>query len=287
MNLTEKISQALQHAVVHLGQDVLACLDQAIMQESEDLDDIHGQASLTVLKAIKENLAIADKTGLPMCQDTGMFDVFIALGRTCPLLPAQIEKAIIQGCKDAVVKASFRRSVVEEPVFERKNTLDNLPPILHWDLVEGDSLVLSFLLKGFGSENCSSIRMLNPTGGSAAVIAAVADIVRLAGGKPCPPIFLGVGLGGTMERAASLSKRALLREAGIANTSPSYALLEQQILEKVQSLRIGSGGFGGRVTALNVAVEYEPTHIAGMPLAVSINCWADRKARVIWEGEDA
>jgi fumarate hydratase subunit alpha len=287
MMLSEKIAEALQQAAVRLPSDVLLSLDNAIEEEERGKGELHSEASLRVLKAIKENLDIAEKTGLPMCQDTGMFLVFVDLGRDCPLRPGQIEKAINEGCLDAVEKASFRRSVVEEPVFGRKNTKDNLPAIIHWELVEGSSVTLHFLLKGFGSENCSSVRMLNPTGGSSAVLDAVEEIVRLAGGKPCPPIFLGIGLGGTMERSAVLSKRALLRKVGVPNENVEYAALEQQILQRVQNLRIGSGGFGGRVTALNAAVEYEPTHIAGMPLSVSINCWADRKATVVWEGEDA
>lgn len=287
MTLSEKITAALQQAVVRLSPDVIVSLDRAIEEESKGRGDVHSDASLMVLRAIKENLEIAGKSGLPMCQDTGMFVVFVDLGRDCPLHPALIEKAINRGCQEAVRQASFRRSVVEEPVFERKNTSDNLPAVIYWELVAGASVAIHFLLKGFGSENCSSVRMLNPTGGSAAVVDAVEEIVRLAGGKPCPPIFLGVGLGGTMDRAALLSKRALLRESGKQHANPAYATLEQEILERIQTLHIGSGGFGGRVTALNVAVEYEPTHIAGLPLAVSINCWADRKATVLWEGEDA
>ncbi|AEV30273.1 hydro-lyase, Fe-S type, tartrate/fumarate subfamily [Sphaerochaeta pleomorpha str. Grapes] len=287
MTLSEKITEALRQAVVSLSPDVLACLDRAIEEESKGMGEVHSDASLMVLQAIKDNLEIASQKGLPMCQDTGMFVVFVDLGRDCPLSPTLIEKAIKCGCLEAVQQASFRRSVVAEPVFERKNTTDNLPPVISWKLVDGSSVAIHFLLKGFGSENCSSVRMLNPTGGSAAVVDAVEEIVRLAGGKPCPPIFLGVGLGGTMERAALLSKRALLRDSGKQNANPKYASLEQEILDRVQNLHIGSGGFGGRVTALNVAVEYEPTHIAALPLAVSINCWADRKATVIWEGEDA
>ncbi|HZJ88539.1 MAG TPA: fumarate hydratase, partial [Sphaerochaeta sp.] len=145
---------------------------------------------------------------------------------------------------------------------------------------DGD-IAIRVLLKGFGSENCSSVRMLNPTAGSDTVIEAVAEIVSLAGGKPCPPIFIGVGLGGTMDRAAYLSKRALFRDVRVGHPEVRYRELEEQILERVQSLQIGSGGLGGSITALAVAVEYEPTHIAGMPLAVSINCWADRKATIV------
>jgi fumarate hydratase subunit alpha len=186
-----------------------------------------------------------------------------------------------------VNKAYYRRSVVQEPVYERTNTDTNLPPVIWWQPVEGSSLTIQILLKGFGSENCCQVRMLNPTCGEEGVVDAVKSIVQSAGGKPCPPIFLGVGLGGSMDRAAFLSKRALLRQVGQSNPDPRYAALEEKILAAVQQTDIGSGGLGGEITALGVAVEQEPTHIAGLPLAVSINCWADRKATVVWEGEDA
>lgn len=287
MRLSTKISEALQEAAVRLSPDVLWCIQQGRQQQSNEAGDVASRASLSVFDTILQNLEIADRTGLPMCQDTGMFAVFVDLGRDCPLKLAQIEKAINEGCLDAVQKAHYRRSVVTDPVFERKNTQNNLPPVITWTLVDGPSLSIRILLKGFGSENCSSVRMLNPTGGEKAVIDAVCDIVRLAGGKPCPPIFIGVGLGGTMDRAASLSKRALLRDARTEHAEPAYAKLERDILSRVQSLGIGAGGFGGSVTALHVAIEQEPTHIAAMPLAVSINCWADRKAEIVWEGEDA
>jgi fumarate hydratase subunit alpha len=223
-----------------------------------------------------------------MCQDTGLFLVFADVGRTCPLSFGSIEASIMEGCETAVQQAYFRRSIVAEPVFDRTNTQNNLPPVIWWNLVEGSGLTLRILLKGFGSENCSSVRMLNPTGGKEAVVEAVRQIVQKAGGKPCPPIFVGVGLGGTMDRAAYLSKRALLRDVRQANSDARYAALEQEILASIQTLGIGSGGLGGTITALHVAVEQESTHIAGLPLAVSINCWADRKATITWkEGEDA
>jgi len=287
MRLSRKISEALQEAVVRLPEDVLSCIARGREEEATHASDVASKTSLAVFDAILQNLEIADKHVLPMCQDTGMFVVFVDLGRTCPLVPAQIESAINEGALDAVEKAYYRRSVVKDPVFSRNNTQNNLPPIIYWNLVDGDGLTIRVLLKGFGSENCSSVRMLNPTGGPQAVIDAVCDIVRLAGGKPCPPIFIGVGIGGTMERSGYLSKRALLRDARIAHADPVYAKLEEDILAAVQELRIGAGGFGGRVTALHVAIVEEPTHIAGMPLSVSINCWADRKAEIVWEGEDA
>ena len=287
MKLSRKISEALQDSVVRLSEDVLSCIHKGREEEATFASDIPSKTSLAVFDAILENLEIADKNKLPMCQDTGMFVVFVDLGRKCPLTPAQIEASINEGALSAVEKSYYRRSVVSDPVFTRINTQNNLPPIIYWNLVDGEGLTIRFLLKGFGSENCSSVRMLNPTGGSDAVIAAVCDIVRLAGGKPCPPIFIGVGIGGTMERSGYLSKRALLRDARTSHPDPSYAKLEEDILASVQDLGIGAGGFGGRVTALHVAIEQEPTHIAGMPLSVSINCWADRKAEIVWEGEDA
>ncbi len=287
MKLSRKISEALQEAVVRLPEDVLFCIKRGREEEATYASDVASETSLAVFDAILQNLEIANTTSLPMCQDTGMFAVFVDLGRTCPLRPAKIEAAINDGCLEAVEKAYYRRSVVTDPVFKRNNTQNNLPPIIYWNLVEGDGLTIRILLKGFGSENCSSVRMLNPTGGPKAVIGAVCDIVRLAGGKPCPPIFIGVGIGGTMERSGYLSKRALLRDARLSHSDPPYAKLEEDILSAVQELRIGGGGFGGRVTALHVAIEHEPTHIAGMPLSVSINCWADRKAEIVWEGEDA
>ncbi len=287
MKLSRKISEALQEAAVRLPPDVLSCIRNGREEEAKHVSDVASNTSLAVFDAILQNLEIADKKTLPMCQDTGMFVVFVDLGRRCPIIPAKIEKTINEGCLDAVEKAYYRRSVVSDPVFTRKNTQNNLPPIIHWNLVDGEGLAIKVLLKGFGSENCSSVRMLNPTGGPEAIIDAVCEIVRLSGGKPCPPIFIGVGIGGTMERAAYLSKRALLRDTRIEHSDPTYARLEGDILDAVQKLRIGGGGFGGRVTALHVAIEEEPTHIAGMPLAVSINCWADRKAEIVWEGEDA
>ena len=287
MKLSRKISEALQEAAVRLPPDVLSCIRQGREEEAKHASSVASKTSLAVFDAILQNLEIADSSSLPMCQDTGMVAVFVDLGRTCPLRPSQIEKAINEGALAAVEKAYYRRSVVSDPVFTRKNTQNNLPAIITWNLVDGDSLTIRVLLKGFGSENCCSVRMLNPTGGPKAVIDAVCEIVSLAGGKPCPPIFIGVGIGGTMERSAYLSKRALLRDARVSHPEPLYAKLEEDILKAVQTLGIGGGGFGGRVTALHVAIEEEPTHIAGMPLSVSINCWADRKAEIVWEGEDA
>ena len=280
MTLSNKIADAVHHAALQLDDDVLRLIIQARKNETS-------VASIAVLDAILQNLDVAKAQQLPMCQDTGMFLVFVDIGRDSALTMGEIEMAILEGCKKAVEKAYFRHSVVDDPLFERRNTQTNLPPVIWWNLVDGSAVTIRFLLKGFGSENTSSVRMLNPTATADDVVDAVKQIVFLAGAKPCPPIFVGVGLGGSMDRAAYLSKRALLREAGQSHHDTRYAHLEADILQAIQSLGIGSGGLGGTITALNVAIEAEPTHIAGLPLAVSINCWADRKAIIHWEADHA
>jgi len=191
MKLSRKISEALQEAAVRLPEDVLSCIKQGREEEAKYASDVESKTSLAVFDAILQNLEIADKKALPMCQDTGMFIVFVDLGRRSLIAPAKIEKAINEGCLDAVEKAYYRRSVVTDPVFNRKNTQNNLPPVIHWNLVDGDGLTIRVLLKGFGSENCSSVRMLNPTGGPKAVIEAVCDIVRLGGANPVLPSLSG------------------------------------------------------------------------------------------------
>ncbi len=296
------LADALATAAIELPPDAVQALVRAKALEARRLEDLenssnplddaaqerirHCRASLGVFEMIERNLALAKSKRLPMCQDTGMFVVFVDVGKDCPVSLGDIESAVHQAVESAVSRSSYRRSVVSEPVYDRENTGTNLPPVITWRPVEGDELRISVLLKGFGSENCCSVRMLNPTGGEQAVIDGVLEIVGKAGGKPCPPVFLGVGIGGTMEHAAVLSKRALLREVGDQNPDPRYAELERKLFDAVQGLEIGAGGLGGTVTALSVAVEAAPTHIAGMPLAVSINCWADRKVSLVfsqWE----
>jgi len=233
---------------------------------------------------ILENIKISHTTRLPLCQDTGMVVVWIAVGPKCQLGMHVIEAAVNAGIAEAVVQGYFRNSIVDDPLFDRINTNTNLPAVLHWTTCPTGDLSIALMLKGFGSENCGGVAMLAPTAGESGVLEAVAAIVRKAGGKPCPPIILGVGLGGTMEQAAWLSKKALYRPVGEPHPQARYAELECRILARVQEERIGSGGFGGTVTALAVAVEHYPTHIAGLPVAVSISCWADRKALLRFGG---
>ena len=221
------------------------------------------------------NISEAARTGLPLCQDTGMFWCLASVGRSSDVPLQRIEDAVIRGCGKAAEEGYYRRSVVEDPVYSRKNTRTNLPPVISYELVDGDAVVLHFLLKGFGSENCSSLRMINPTAGEEGVMDAVEDIVRKAGGKPCPPMFLGIGIGGTMDRAAFLSKKAFFADGDFA--------FKDKLLKRLNSLDIGPGGLGGSHTVLDASCVTEPTHIAGLPVAVTINCWADRKCSVVLE----
>ncbi len=282
-SFVNKLKTELIKSTIELDESLINLIKKA--KEKELLFQTkESSSSLVVLNSILENLEIARKNKIPMCQDTGMFDVFVDIGRDNKSQLSTIEKAINKACLLASDEGHFRKSVVKEPVFDRENTKNNLPAIITYNLVEGKNIEVNVLLKGFGSENCSSVRMLNPTVSKEGVIEAVLDIVKTSGGKPCPPICVGVGLGGTMERAAYLSKRALIREFGSSNLDLKYKELEDELLLKINESKIGAGGFGGVTTALFVNVEQEATHIAGLPLAVSINCWADRKAHITYEG---
>lgn len=274
------IARSAHEAAIEIPQDVRMALDEAVALERKALengDPMASQAGLGVLESILENISLAESTRIPMCQDTGMFLVFCDIGTDSGIAPHEIQEAINDGLKQAVEEVPYRRSVVLDPLFERTNSGNNLPALYHFSFHDGRDVRISVLLKGFGSENCSGVRMLRPTDGPQEVIAAVTEIMRQAGGKPCPPVFLGIGLGGTMDIAARLSKEALLRDYGSSHPDSRYAALEHDILESVRHLGIGPGGLGGVVTALSAALEVAPTHIAGLPLAVSVNCWADRK----------
>ncbi len=233
----------------------------------------------TVLTHIVKNIDISRESGIPLCQDTGMFFVLVSIGRNARVNLALLEAEINAGAKAAAKNSLYRKSVVRDPLYDRTNTETNLPCVIYYEMCEGSDITINFLLKGFGSENCSGVRMLNPTAGEDDVVSAVTDIMRAAGGKPCPPVFLGIGLGGTMDKAAFLSKKALLRSG--SNPDKRYRALEEKIQKSVNSLSIGPGGLGGDNTCLGVAIETYPTHIAGLPLAVTVNCHAERRATVV------
>ncbi len=271
--IVQKLSRAVRDAGVFLPEDVKHALRKAYEQQLQDAPDSLGAS---VFEHILQNIKDAETHRLPICQDTGMAVVFAEQGIE-GYVSRDIESVIHKALAQAVKEGNFRPSVVEDPVFTRKNTMTGLPAVIHYSRIPGDVLRISGLLKGFGSENCSAVSMLNPTAGEQGVIGAVLEAVKKAGGKPCPPVIIGVGIGGTADSAPILAKRALLRETGSAHPDQRYAELERTILDQVNRLGIGPGGLGGDTTALAVMIEHAHTHIAGLPVAVNISCWADRK----------
>ena len=236
--------------------------------------------AVSVLDTIIENYKIAEADAVPICQDTGMACVFLEIGQEVHLTGGDLSAAIDEGVRQAYTEAYLRKSVVRDPI-RRGNTGDNTPAMLYTEIVPGDRIKVTVATKGFGSENMSAIRMLKPAAGIEGVKAFVLETVRKAGPNPCPPIVVGVGIGGTFDKCAYMAKRALLRPIGGHNPDPYYEELEKELLERVNELDIGPQGFGGVTTALAVHVETAPTHIAGLPCAVNINCHVTRHATAV------
>jgi len=235
----------------------------------------------SVLKQIIENDDIAAREKIAICQDTGMAVVFVELGQEVQIVDGDFNEAINRGVRKAYTAGYLRKSVVSDPLFDRKNTKDNTPAIIHVNIVPGDKVRITVTAKGFGSENMSSLKMLKPADGVEGVKRFVVETAINAGPNPCPPIIVGVGIGGTMEMAAILSKKAILRPIGQHNGDMRYAQLEDEILEEINKSGIGPAGLGGRTTALAVHIEHFPTHIAGLPVAVNICCHASRHAETV------
>lgn len=233
-----------------------------------------------ILEKIEENYRIAENEKKPLCQDTGMACVFIEVGQDVHLIGGSLEESINNGVKDAYEEGYLRKSVVSDPI-RRVNSNNNLPAIINYKIVEGDKIKIIFSPKGFGSENMSAIKMLKPSEGIEGVKNFIIDTVVRAGGNPCPPIVVGVGIGGNFDKVASLAKTALIRDLDKRNDDKFYRDLEEELLEKINSLGIGPQGFGGRTTALAVNIEVFPTHIAGLPVAVNINCHSTRHKEAI------
>jgi len=227
------------------------------------------------LNIINQNLQAAKELNLPICQDTGLAVVFLEVGQDIHFVGGNLYEAINKGVKDAYVNGLLRLSVVKDPL-NRVNTNTNTPAIIHTKIVDGESLKITVAPKGMGSENMSGIKMLNPSDSKSGVINAVLEIVKNAGSNACPPMVIGVGIGGNFEECALLSKTALIRDINTSNRNPFYKELEDELLEKINELNIGPQGFGGKTTALKVNIEYMPTHIAGLPVAVNIGCYVNR-----------
>ena len=273
----ETISEALEKlcidAAIVLPPDVRARIDAAA--ESE-----HSPNGKNVLRDLHDNFVLAEREKLPICQDTGMAVVFAELGQDVHIAGGAFEDAVNEGVRCGYDKGFLRKSVVADPL-RRVNTGDNTPAVLHLRLVPGDRLRLTVAPKGFGSENMSAVKMLLPSAAPEEVLDFIADTVDRAGANPCPPVVVGVGLGGTLEMAALLAKKALCRPLDQPNSDPFYAELEERALARVNALGIGPQGFGGTTTALAVSIETYPTHIAGLPCAVNMGCHATRHASVL------
>lgn len=257
----------------HINDDIRRALEKSLETEKSDI-------SRGVLKNLLKNADIADKKEVPICQDTGMAVFFIEIGSEVFIEGDTLTDAVNKGVALGYTEGYLRKSVVRDPL-DRVNTGDNTPSVIYCDFVKGDKLKITFAPKGFGSENKGGIKMLNPSDGVDGVIDFVTETVRKAGANPCPPMVVGVGIGGTMDKAAVLSKKALTRDIEIRNENPFYAELERTLLERINKLGIGPQGMGGTTTALSVNIETYPTHIAGLPTAVNINCHATRHAVVV------
>ena len=265
--ITEVVARLCVEANRHLPQDVKNCI--ACAREKEQW-----APAQEILDRIKENYEIADRDEMAICQDTGMACVFLEIGQDVHI-NGNIADAVNAGVKKGYGEGFLRKSVVRDPL-DRVNTGDNTPAMLYTDIVPGDQVKVTVAPKGFGSENMSQLKMLKPSDGLQGVKDFVIKVVEEAGPNPCPPIVVGVGVGGTFDKAALLAKKAIIRSAEERNPNPFYAELEAELLEKVNALGIGPQGFGGKTTALAVHIEQCPTHIAGLPVAVNINCHVTR-----------
>jgi fumarate hydratase subunit alpha len=271
--ITVAVEQLCIDACTKLGDDWWQALDKALSQEESPLGK-------DMLRIVKENANLAATTGEAICQDTGTAVVFLEMGQDVRITGGHLYDAVNEGVRHGYVNGYLRKSVVNDPLL-RKNTGDNTPAIIHVDIVPGSSLKITVAPKGAGSENSSGLKMLKPADGKDGVIRYVLEVVEAAGPNACPPIVVGVGLGGNLEKSALLAKKALLRPLGKRHSQPHVAELEEEILERVNSTGIGPQGLGGRITALDVHVETYPTHIASLPVAVNIQCHASRHAEAV------
>ncbi len=266
--IIKNVKEMCIEANLHLSED----MEQAVRSSVETEDS---QLGKKILNQLCENLDIAASDEIPICQDTGMAVLFVNIGQDVHIEGMSITDAINEGVRQGYTEGFLRKSVVKDPLI-RENTKDNTPAIIHYDIVPGENIEITIAPKGFGSENMSRVFMLKPADGEEGVKAAVLSAVQDAGPNACPPVFVGVGLGGDFELAAKLAKKALTRKAGTHSTLSHIARIEEELLEAINNTGIGPGGLGGRTTALAVNIETYATHIAGMPLAVNMCCHVNR-----------
>lgn len=256
-----------------LPQDVRNAIDQA--SQIED-----GQLAKQTLSILKENAKMAQSLSVPICQDTGMACLFVEIGQDVHV-QGSLQDALQEGVRQGYQEGYLRKSVVDDPVFDRSNTKDNTPALIRYEIVEGDKLKIIVAPKGFGSENMSQVKMLKPSDGVEGIKDFVLKVVEEAGPNACPPMVIGVGIGGSFDYVTYLAKKAMLRDIGTHHNDLRYQQLEEELLEKINQLGIGPAGYGGKTTALSLNIETYPTHIAGMPVAVSICCHVARHKEVI------
>lgn len=271
--ITEAVKNLCIEANIYLGNDIKNAICTAREQEQSETAKV-------ILEKLEENMRVAEAEKIPVCQDTGMAVVFLDIGQDVHVDGGLLKEAVNEGVAQGYTEGFLRKSVVTDPI-ERKNSGDNTPAVIHYDIVPGDKLKITVAPKGFGSENMGALKLLKPADGLAGVKDFVLETVKNAGANPCPPIVVGIGIGGTMEMSTLLAKRALLVELDKPNENPFYASLEQELLEKINALEIGVQGFGGTNTALGVKILTYPTHIAGLPCAVNINCHVTRHKSIV------
>ena len=268
-DIVDKVRETCIEANYSLSKDVMAAYEKALETEKSPL----GQE---VLSQIMENARIADKEGMPLCQDTGLAVFFVEVGQDVSIVGGLLNDAINEGVRQGYHAGYLRKSVVQDPIFERRNTSDNTPAIIHTEIVAGDRLKMMLDIAGGGCENMAALKMLRPSDGLEGVKYFVVETVRNAGANPCPPVVVGVGIGGDFEKVAMLAKKALLRPVGQPNPKLEVAALEEDLLKRVNQLGIGPVGLGGVVTALAVHIEIHPCHIASLPVAVNLGCHSSR-----------
>ena len=269
--ITAAVKKLFMDCNYFIGNDIMNALETACKNEQSPVGK-------SVLSQIIENDKIAAKEEIPLCQDTGMAVLFVEYGDKVVIEDGSFDEAVNEGVRQAYSDGCLRKSVVSDPVFDRVNTRDNTPAIIHTKIVGGNMIKITAGGKGFGSENMSAIKMLTPSYGVEGVKQFILDTVFKAGPNPCPPIVVGVGIGGTFERAAQLAKKATFRPIDTKNEDERYAALEDELLSEINKMGFGPAGLGGNTTAIGVNIETSPTHIAGMPVAVNICCHAARHA---------
>ena len=271
--VTETVSKLVISANKVLPDDLCECIKSGTKAETDELPK-------KIMKELENNLEAAKQLNIPICQDTGMAVIFIDIGQDVHFVGGDLYESINRGVAEGYTQGLLRKSIVSDP-FRRVNTDDNTPAVIHTSIVPGDRVRIAACPKGFGSENMSALKMFTPSAGTKEVCDFVIETVKRAGGNPCPPIVLGVGIGSDFEGCALLAKKALCRPVSEENADPFYASLEKELLKKINALGIGPQGFGGRTTALSVNIEAAPTHIAGLPVAVNVGCHVTRHAEAI------